>query len=812
MTQLTKVLIVEDEAVIALNLELQLETLGYSVVGMCARAEDAIDKVCTLAPDLVLMDIQLAGNMDGIEAASVIRSQLKIPVVFLTAFSENTTLKRATASLPYGYLVKPFDNRELHATLQVALARREVEQALADSETRLQLAIEAADLGVWEFNVDKQRLSPGDRTAGILGEPVSMSEDCGEFMRRVHPEDRIAITAALEASLMGNGRVHIIFKSNPGHYPNTRWFEVQGKLTDLPAPCGAANARMIGVIRDITEQRAIELRLREAAAVLDAAAEAIIVFDDSGHLLSANPAFTQITGFGPEEVMGRHWSFFVAQRWRDMPRAAVQSALATHGHWRGEAEFQRKSTESFSAWLSISVIETLEARRNEVWVLADISQLKKAEDRLHFLAYHDALTSLPNRQRFNEHLASYIQAGYQGRCALMLLDLDGFKNVNDTLGHAAGDVLLQIAAKRIKSCLRGVDMVARLGGDEFAIFINDLASDFDVEPIAQKVLDALVEPCDISGQRVNIAGSIGISYYPKDGLTSGELLSAADLAMYSAKAAGRGVYRIYDSVLGSNLAERLMLEADLQEALRTGQGLTMHYQPQVAVADGRIVSIEALLRWQHPRLGLLYPMSFLEIAEASGLMVPLGRWVLQSCCEFARNFIADDVRVAINCSGIELVADDFIQAVRQALIQHDIPANLIEIEITERTLYEFNKSVKSLQELRELGISIAIDDFGIGYSSFASLKHLPIDRIKIDQSFIRESSHSSNDQSILAAIIAMGHTLGLSVVAEGVETEHQSDLLKTFGCDVLQGYLYGKPCSGEELLEACCHETKSRSA
>ena len=791
----TSILIVEDERVIAFHLKSQLEALGYRVVAAVSSGEEAVEKAGELRPDLVLMDIHLEGAMDGIKAAGQIHTGCRIPVVFLTAYAEDETLRRAQASLPFGYLVKPVEARELHATLQMALSRRTAEAAAIDQgKERLQLALDAAELGVWEWDTASCRLTAGEGFHAIFGgEQEPINQPWAAFLARVHPEDCAGVQEAMEEAVAFGRSLNLAFRTQrPGGAIG--WIEAHAKpsVTVL-----AGQRRVVGVMKDITARREAEERLRQAAVVFQTTAEGIFLMDREHRIVSVNPAFTALTGYRPDEVLGQDPEVLLhARRHSDQFYRRLETNPG--GHWQGETYCRHKNGTVFPIWENVSVVrDEGGAAGHYVVAFSDISAMRRAEAQLNHLAHHDPLTGLPNRVLFNDRLDQTLARAQreEGRCAILFFDLDGFKVINDTLGHSSGDLLLQTLAARLKGGLRSNDTAARLGGDEFVVLLDRIAKSEDAARIAGKLLEALALPVELGAEPVGVSASVGISVYPDNGRNRDALLKAADTAMYNAKAQGRNRYCFYTEDLAARAAERLSIEQGLRGALAT-ESLVLHYQPQVALSDGALTGVEALVRWQHPRHGLIMPDRFIAIAEESGIIEPLGRWVLFTACAQAAERLragGPPVQLSVNVSARQFAGDHFEDTVREALAESGLPASLLEIEITESTLQRIEHSRHLLDTLKALGVSIAIDDFGTGYSSLSVIKHLPVDRLKIDQSFVRDIPGDAGDVGIVEAIVSLSRALGLRVIAEGVETEAQLAVLRRLGCEEGQGYLFSRP-------------------
>ena len=539
--------------------------------------------------------------------------------------------------------------------------------------------------------------------------------------------------------------------------------------------------------------------------------EAVLVTDCDNRIVSINPAFTEMTGYMPADALGRQPKILASGRTTPATYQAMWQALESANFWQGELWDRRKDGTLFPKWTSISVIrDGAGVPINYIATFTDISEHREAAERLAHLAYHDPLTQLPNRLAFESQLDRALKtASRDGRqAALMLIDLDRFKNINDTLGHHVGDGLLKEVAKRLQECVRASDIVARLGGDEFIVVLPDIDNPLIAASVAGKVQRNLADSYRVGEHVLYATPSIGISIFPNDGADCDVLLRNADAAMYHAKAAGRNNYQFYTASMNAAASERLQLENALRQAVSAispeTSEFSLHFQPQVQVGSGRVIGLEALARWQHPLLGNIPPDRFIALAEETGLIHPLGDWILWESCRQLRVFRdagISDVRLAINISAQQLRHESLPFTVLGALACYDLTPADIELEITESTAMqnpEFTRSI--LHEFAERGIVMAIDDFGTGYSSLAYLKHLPIQRLKIDRSFVRDIETDQNDAAICSATVALGHNLGLEIVAEGVETVAQRDFLASLGCDVLQGYLYSRPLPAAEII------------
>lgn len=682
-----RILIVEDEAIVARDLEFQLDTLGYETVAATCYGEDAIVLAGQLRPDLVLMDIALAGALDGIGAAQKIRERYTLPVVFLTAFAADEVLHRAQMAEPFGYILKPFSERELATVLKMALYKHQA-----------------------------------------------------------------------------------------------------------------------------------EIRLRETAqlnqTILDNLVDSVITIDEQGIMDSFNQAASILFGYTPDQVLGQNVTMLMAE-----PHRSHHGMYLDHYRQTGEAriiglprelEARRKDGSIFPMTLSVSRA-TRAGQTIFIGSIRDLSQRRNDENEIRRLAFYDALTGLPNRRLLMDHLkhalACSTRSGMHG--AVMLLDLDHFKQLNDTLGHSVGDELLLQVSSRLQGCIRESDHLARLGGDEFVILLEDLSplqheAATLAETIAKKILAAISLPYFIGHQIYNGTTSIGIVLFMREDQVGGDLIKKADVAMYQAKSAGRNTAQFFDPVLQAIASAWLELKEDMVAGMAR-QEFELYYQVQIN-REGKCTGVEALIRWHHPKKGMVSPAEFIPMAEESGLILHLGQWVLETACAQLQEWHSFPARahwtIAVNVSALQFADSKFVANVTHALHKAGADPRLLKLELTESMLADdLAGIIAKMDAVKALGVSFSLDDFGTGYSCLTYLKRLPLNQLKIDQSFVRDVLSDSHDATIVRTILALGHNLHLNVIAEGVETAEQRDFLLEIGCDAFQGYYFGKPLAANMLSD-----------
>ena len=682
------ILVVEDESVVAMHIEESLEKLGYAVAAVVASGEEAVKKAEETRPDLILMDIVLKGEIDGIEAAGQIREKFNIPVIYLTAYADDAILQRAKITEPLGYIVKPFNERELKSAIEIAIYKHEMETKLKKMERWLSITLRSIGDGV--IATDKEmRIT---------------------FMNKIAEQ----MTGWMSEDAIGKNLVEI--------------FNIKNGSLESP---------------EAIEKLLLEKVLKQGVIL---------------NLIKDNLLIT-----------------------KDRKEIPIEDSIAP-------------------------IREDKDNIPGIVIAFRDITERKQLEETVRYQACHDYLTELPNKTLFTEHLGIELTNAqrHNKKLAVLFLDIDRFKTINETLGHSIGDRLLKEVSVRLMACASETDTVARIGGDEFGMLLPDINHPVDAVVEAEKIIETFKTPYVVDGYELNVSTSIGISIYPDDGQNFEDLIKNADIAMDHAKEQGRNNYQFFNPAVNIRTLERITLENRMRQAVDRNE-LVVHYQAQVNLATKKIICAEALVRWQHPELGLLNPVQFLTLAEETGYIKTVDSWVLRAACEQNKawqNEGLPPICVAVNLSAQQFQLPDLPDTVTGILKETALDPQFLDLEITENiAMKNFEFSVPNIKRLNRLGIRFSIDDFGTGYSSLSYLKNFHIQKLKIDKSFIKDIATDSDSKAIISAIIAMGHNLKLKVIAEGVETEEQSEFLRSMGCDEIQGYLFSKPITADEFRQ-----------
>ncbi len=672
-------------------------------------------------------------------------------------------------------------------------------EPVGSADERLSWALWGSGDGFWTWDIKSDELkSAGAET--VLGFAREITVSGREWRDRfVHRDDIDRVGGALDQHVRGETE-HFEAEYRLRDAKNSWvWIRARGRVVTRD-PDGTPRT-LAGIYRIAEQERADEAWRRTSEAVIRHMLEGVAVTDTSYHFVSANPAFLKLTGYANEELLAQPTMILDSSQHSAQFYQDVRRELEGRGAWSGEMWQRRRSGDDFLAWLQIAEVLNSEGKRtNFVAVIADVTDRKRAEHRLRYLAHYDALTGLPNRAFLRHRLRQRIESGGSTRFALAFLDLDRFKHINDSLGHAAGDELLRQAARRLTHVVGNKENIARFGGDEFTVMITGDVNSEVVENLCAEILDAFAGPLMVDGQEVAISPSIGIAYYPDQGRSIDDLLRNADAAMYDAKARGRNTYRVYSARLAEDASDRTRMESALRKSLDRDE-LRLVYQPKLSLRSGRITGAEALLRWRSAELGHVPPSKFIPMAEETGLILQLGEWALRQALSQARAWKDSglpEIRIAVNVSSVQLTRGGYAEMVKNVLENMALSPGWLEIELTESALMvDPKRASATIADLRSLGVKVAIDDFGTGYSSLSYLRGLAIDTVKIDKSFVDGIEHNVDDEVLTSTIVLMAHSLGLSVVAEGVETEQQLRFLRGENCDEVQGYWLARPLEAD---------------
>lgn len=685
-------------------------------------------------------------------------------------------------------------------------------QTLADREVlasreRLELVLNSSDLGVWDWDIRLDRIERNTRSADMLGCNIDMlNANNQQWMDAIVSEDRPLVLHSIQAHLRGETKQHRMEYRLNTLNRGVRWILDTGKVVSRDANNNAL--RMCGTYADITEAKLSEESLKLSALVYDNSSEAMSVLDEKGVIITVNAAFCDITGYSESEVSGQHIRLLYCDLNGGDFYTSMNAKIRETGRWQGEMWLRRNGGEEYVIWLTINTINDKEGHPyRRVAQFSDITDKKQNEDLIWKQANFDTLTGLPNRHMLLEYLGAEIRNAdrNQNHFALLFLDLDYFKEVNDSLGHAMGDLLLIETANRLKACVRDTDVVARLGGDEFTVVLSAMTDNKGIERVAENILRRIAEPYLLGEETAYISVSIGITLYPDDATSIEGLLKHADQAMYAAKDQGRNRFNYFTSSMQEYAKYRMRLIQDLRQAVLNNE-FQLHFQPIVALETGTITKAEALIRWDHVEYGPVSPAEFIPVAEDTGLIVEMGHWVFEQVARQSavwRKELGVEIQISVNKSPVQFRDEGALLHNWLGLLQDlEMTGAGVCVEITEELLLDASIGVtEKLLAYRDAGVQVSLDDFGTGYSSLAYLKRFNIDYLKIDQSITRNVDTDSNNQILCEAIIVMAHKLGIKVIAEGVETEAQRQVLLAAGCDFGQGYLFSKPLIASEFAE-----------
>ena len=785
-----RALIVDDDPLALALVAASFVELGFDVM----TAPDGLQALVLAATGrfaCVVLDVQMPGP-SGFDVCRELRRMPQYrttPILIQTGLDDHRSIGEAFEAGASDYLTKPVNDALLRHRIRFVMKAAEVVGELEDKRAKLDEALGLARLGHWEYRYDKRLMISSEPAQRMLGLARELTRR--EFLSHVHPDDLEMVTAQM--AQLGRKTERLDF--------SLRWTRPDGRLMVIHLNAiqrfdhtGQAIAA-VGSAQDVTEREAILETMRLWSQVIESTAEGMLLADRHLRPLQVNAAFSTITGLDLAALHREGWGFF-----DDSFRRGVAPALELSGSWQGERTSHGPDGQMRHHWFNVGVLRDATGQVGHyVVMVSDVSALRRSQSRLDYLARHDPLTGLPNRAAMLEslHEQSVDTDPRNASFALLYLDLDRFTNINDSLGRRWGDRVLVAVVDRLRNHLPPTAILGRPDSDEFMVMLPALRSPADAAALAESMQAALDAPLAVEQYEFSISASIGIAFYPQHASGVEDLIRHADIAMHRAKDRGRGRFQIYSEQMSAEIVERLSLEAQIRTALAQGE-FELHYQPKVDLDTGRVIGAEALVRWQHPTQGSIAPAVFVPVAEESGLIAELGRWVIAEAVSQAARWRADGVvvgHVAVNVAGPQVWRSDFVEHIEGLLSRHALDPSLLQIEITETLITRDStrdETVRRLEALRDIGLKLAVDDFGTGHSSLSRLKRLPVATLKIDQAFVHDVVTDPNDAAIVRAIIAMARSLGLATVAEGVENRAQLDWLRREGCDMGQGYLFGK--------------------
>jgi diguanylate cyclase (GGDEF)-like protein/PAS domain S-box-containing protein len=759
--------------------------------------------------EIILLDLSLPDGHGIPVFEQVSRGAPNALILILSSVDDEEYARQAVQAGADDYLLKTqVDAHWLPRTLRYLIERRTTRQALMLSEARFRAMSDASPLGIFVSDSHGECVYTNGAYHQISG--LDLEQTLGtNWSMAIHPDDRQRVLIEWRAAALGEA----IFKSE-ARFLRADGSIVWARLNAAAMLDGQQPRGYVQIVEDVTERRAAEDALFEekerAQVTLNSIGDAVLTTNLPGNVTYLNLVAETMTGWSRESAIGRPLSEvfkIVDGTTRQASPNPAQLAISenrTVGLAADSVLLRRDGHESAIEDSAAPIHNRDGQVAGAVIVFHDVSESRAMALKMAHLAQHDFLTGLPNRVLLTERLSRAIGQArrHSKRVALMFIDLDYFKNINDSLGHTIGDLLLQMVAERLKTCIRDTDTVCRQGGDEFVILLAEIEHPQDAAPIAEKLLAAFAESCLIDGNELHVTLSVGISIYPDDGVDADEVMKNADTAMYHAKANGRNNYQFFTTEMNTRAVRRLGVEGSLRRALKQGE-FQLYYQPKVDIPSGRMIGSEALIRWLDPDVGMVYPEHFVPIAEESGLIVPIGRWVLREACRQVRAWQDSGLQavpVSVNISAVEFRHKNFLEGVALILKETGMQPGFLELELTESILmHDAESSASVLESLKAMGLQLAIDDFGTGYSSLSYLKRFPISTLKIDQSFVQDIASDQDDASIVGAMIGMGKSLKQRVIAEGVETEAQLAFLRTLQCDEGQGFLFGHPVPADEF-------------
>lgn len=805
------VLLIEDKPVDAALIETAFAQAGVGVF-IITRVSCLAEALVLLGQarfQIILLDLNLPDSVGLSVLAQVSPMAEASMIVILCSVADEEMARQAVQNGAEDYLLKSrIDAHWLLRTLYYLIERKATREALMLSEARFRAMSDASPLGIFVSDAAGECVYTNDAYHKISG--LNLEQTLGtNWSRAIHEDDRQRVLLEWRAASIGKANFH-----SEARFLRADGSIVWARMNASVMQDGPHSSGHVQTVEDISERKAAEDALFEekerAQVTLNSIGDAVLTTNLPGNVTYLNHVAELMTGWSRENAVGQPLTDvfqIVDGTTRKVAPNPAHRAIRenrTVGLAADSILLRRDGVESAIEDSAAPIHNREGGVVGAVIVFHDVSESRAMALKMAHLAQHDFLTGLPNRALLTERLSRAIGQAkrHAKRVGLMFVDLDHFKHINDSLGHAIGDQLLQLVAERLMSCIRHTDTVCRQGGDEFVVLLSEIEQATDAAPVAEKLLAAFADPCVIAHHDLHVSLSVGISIFPDDGENADDVMKNADTAMYHAKANGRNNYQFFTSEMNIHAVRRLFIEDSLRRALRQGE-LMLYYQPKMDIASGLMIGCEALIRWQDPEQGLVYPKQFVSIAEESGLIVPIGQWVLHEACRQVRAWQISGllaVPVSVNISAVEFRHRGFLEGVERILRETGMQPEYLELELTESVLMQdAESSATVLESLKAMGIQLAIDDFGTGYSSLSYLKRFPINTLKIDQSFVRDLARDADDASIVGAMIGMGKSLKQHVVAEGVETEEQLAFLRQMDCDQGQGYLFGSPLPPAEF-------------
>lgn len=797
------ILVVDDDLTMRILMHECLEPLGYKII-QASNGLNAIEEYEKHHPDMILMDVQMP-IMSGFTACRKLRALPEcatVPILIITGLDDFTSIEEAYNVGATDFITKPIDWLVLQHRVRYMLRASEAFEAIRKQEASLARAQRIAKLGNWELNLKTNTLEWSDETYRIFEiskENTTLSLDV--FNNAIHPEDRSLVENAFLSSL--NNRLpyrvtHRIVLPDG----SIKHVEEQGAIyydkDDNPE-------KSIGTVQDITEQVHTSKKIQTLSQAVEQSPVSVMITDFESHIEYTNHAFVKNTGYQLKDSIHKHASLLNSELTNRRILQNIGEAVSSGSTWHGELQVKRKDGTHFWARSNIApVFDDSKNITNYLYIAEDITLYKQQEEKILYQAHFDALTQLPNRFLVLDRLLQSIKEAhrYNKKVAILFLDLDDFKKVNDSLGHEVGDKILVVAASRLARAVRSQDTVGRHGGDEFIVILGDLDDEHEAIPIAETILQQFREEFELGRRKFVLTSSIGISIYPNDGIDPAELLRKADTAMYKSKEEGKNTFCFITEEMNKGVARRILLEEQLRGALNRNE-FSILYQPLINTSSENIMGAEALLRWKNDIVGQVSPNEFIPITEQLGLIITIGRYVLKEALEFAkihRDNFSKDFSISVNVSPVQFRDPELPAYIDETLRALNLPGSALSLEVTEGVLLSGHRHItEAITAMDDLGIKISMDDFGTGYSSFNYLRNYPFSILKIDRSFISGIDLLKNDYKIVGSIISMARGLGLTIIAEGVETAQQLECLQKLNCDLIQGYYFSRPLTQDDF-------------